>query len=134
MGEKVQVGPVAYTVLQADWRDTLTDAGAGSSSAGRYLVLRLSMSNSGGQEVTVPTLTLKGSGDNTYPEVTEGLSGIGDWLGIFRRLEPNQTEEGRIFFEAPVGTYKLQVSDGADVETERTADIDIPPPLETPVH
>jgi hypothetical protein len=124
MGEKVQAGPLVYSVLESEWKAALTEGGRAPSH--RFLFLRLSITNLAGQPVAIPGLELRGAKGETYPEVTTGMEDVRDWLGLLRSFQPGQTQSGWIVFDAPMGAYKLAVSDGGDVDTEKHALIDIP--------
>jgi hypothetical protein len=62
---------------------------------------------------------------NTYMELQE-VKGIGNWLGLLRVVAPAQTLQGVIVFDAPAKDYRLRVTDGGDLESERTALIELP--------
>src|SRR6187401_183437 len=57
MGEKVQVGGVIYTVLDAEWTGEL-DPGSPTARTPthRYLLVHLSVNNAGSKEVNLPLL------------------------------------------------------------------------------
>ena len=127
MGEQVQAGPLKYTVLESDWR---TELPGGKSPKDRFLVVRVSVANTSGSEVAVPAFSLVGPTGTSYPELTEGVEEVQDWLGMMRRLSPNETVSGVAVFDAPMGPGKLVVSDAADIADERHAHIEIPVALE----
>ena len=127
MGEQVQAGPLMYTVLESEWRPELD---GGKAPKNRYLLVRVSMRNTGKDEVSPPAFTLRSPNGTTYVEVTEGLEEVRNWLGMFRRIPSGQTQAGYAIFDAPVGPYKLVVSDAAEIAEERHAHIDIPVALE----
>jgi hypothetical protein len=119
MGERVQVGPVIYTVLEADWHN---DLGIGSKvriPQGKFCVLRLTMTNAGNKEATVPLLHLEDEQHGSFLELTDG-QGVEEWMGILRTLNPAETQQGRIVFDVRPGTYSLRVTDGAEPDRERT--------------
>jgi hypothetical protein len=91
----------------------------------------VSATNSGGQTTTIPPFQLEsGDGKTTYQEVSEGMEGVSNWLGMLRSIEPAQTDQGYVVFDAPVGPYKLLMYDGNAVDTEKYAIVDIPVSLE----
>ena len=56
MGQKVQVGKIVYSVLEAEWR---TDVPGGKQPPkNRVLQIHLSVTNSGAEEISVPMLRL----------------------------------------------------------------------------
>jgi hypothetical protein len=128
MGERVQAGPLIYTVLESEWKSQLD--GNGRTPKNRFLFIRVSITNSSGANVSAPAFTLRGPGDTTYEEVTEGLDGVRNWLNILRTIAPAQTETGYVIFDAPVAAYKLVMSDAGEVGNEKYAQVDIPVELD----
>ena len=128
MGEKVQAGPVTYEVLESSWRTALSDGGRIPSD--RFLFLRVIIANSAAEAVSVPGFSLVGPDQKTYREITENMQNVSKWLGLFRNLQPGQSLEGWVVFDAPMGAYKLVVSDAGDIGAEKYAHIDIPVHLE----
>lgn len=128
MGERVQAGKVIYNVLEADWKTALSEGGR--TPQHRFLILRVSMTNSGGEQVSVPAFELQAADGTRYQEVTENLTGVPDWLGLLRTVRPAATQQGVVVFDAPLAAYKLILSDGADLDEERYAHVEIPVQLE----
>lgn len=126
MGEKVQVGSLVYTVLEADWKTQLTDAVGSKAPAHRYLFLNVSINNTGASEVAVPLLEIQNTAGQGTPEVSEGIDEVGEWMGLLRIIQPNQTLQGLMIFDVPVGAYKLKLTDGGDIESEKIALVEIP--------
>jgi hypothetical protein len=129
MGEKVQAGPLTYTVLEAHSRPALSDTALGNPPQNRYLFVKVSITNSGNRATPVPAFELVGN-QQTYHEVTEGLQDVPDALGVLRSVQPAQTEQGSVIFDAPVGAYKFAISDGGEPGSEKYAHVDIPVQLE----
>ena len=127
MGERVQAGPLIYTVLEAEWKPQLD---GGRTPANRFLFIRVSITNSGGSQVSVPAFVLQAPDGKTYEEVTEGLGEVRGWLNILRTIAPAQTEQGYVIFDAPVGAYKLVMSDAGEIGQEKYAHVEIPVHLE----
>ena len=130
MGELTAVGPVIYNVLETQW---LGQLGFGATQAlpnRRFLVVRLTMTNSGNSQVAIPLLSLEDAQGNSYMELSE-VSGVAGWLGLLRVLEPAATLTGTIVFDVPSSDYTLRVTDGGDLESEKTALIEIPLTLES---
>src|SRR3982751_2185793 len=97
MGERVQVGPLIYTVLEAQWKSQLSDDPKSKIPKNRYLLLKMTVTNSGKEETTLPQLTLQNSAGQSFPEVTEGVDEVPQWYGaLIRTLKPAQTEPGVI--------------------------------------
>jgi hypothetical protein len=126
MGEKVQMGPMVYQVLESEWRNEL--GSGGRTPKDRYLFLRLSITNGDSAPAAVSTLTLEGAGQ-TYSEVTEDMDKVDNWLGLLRNVGGSQTEQGWIVFDAPMAAYKLVITHG-EIGQEKYAHVDIPVQLE----
>jgi hypothetical protein len=126
MGEQAEAGPLVYTVLEAEWWTQLGEGVNVRMPQHRLLLLRLSVTNSGATECLIPTMTLVGSGGESYQELSDG-EGVDDWLGVLRRLRPTETMHGRVLFDAPRGDYQLRVTDDAfEPEMAQVALVDIP--------
>jgi len=125
MGELITVGPIIYNVLETEWRAGLGEAISQSIPEDRYLLIRMTITNSGDRDVAIPLLTLEDQDGNTYLEESsvEGLSG---WLGLLRVVQPAGTLQGQAVFDVPVGDYMLRVTDGGELESEKTALVEIP--------
>ena len=126
MGERVQIGPLVYQVLEAEWRNEL--GAGGRAPKDRYLFVRLSVTNSGGSTIAAPALTIEGGG-KSYSEVTENTDKVDNWLGLLRNVAASQSEQGWIVFDAPMAAYKLVLVEG-EVGQEKIAHVDIPVQLE----
>ncbi len=125
MGEKVKVGSLTYNVLEAVWKQELSAFPTNRVPERNFLLVRVTVTNSGGTDRSIPGLVLSNSKGDTYPESTDG-SGVDRWLGVIRRLSPAGTEEGWLLFDVPTNSYKLRVADSDDDGTERTALINLP--------
>jgi hypothetical protein len=121
MGEPVQVAELVFTVQEVDWRNEI----GSSIPKGRFAVIKLSVTNNGGQEVSVPLLALEDTKGDSFPEVSE-VEGLENWLGLLRTLSPADNIQGNIVFDVNPGEYRLRVTGGSDPERERTAFIQIP--------
>ena len=125
MGELTTVGPVVYNVLETEWRTELGASIDQRIPTHKFLMIRLSVTNSGNKDVAIPLLSLVDQEDNAHLEVSE-IENLSGWLGLLRILEPAATINGRIVFDVPVGDYRLRVTDGGELESERTALVEIP--------
>lgn len=132
MGERVQVGPLVYTVLEAGWENELGDGAGARIPKNRFLVIRLSVQNAGSKELTLPLLTLEDDKRQETLELDNG-QGLEEWLGLLRPVAPANTIQGRIVFDVPPAPYKLRLTDAADLEDERMAYVNIPLTLGSPV-
>jgi len=131
MGERVQVGPLVYTVLEADWENELGDGANARIPKNRFLVIRLSVQNAGSKELTLPLLTLEDDKRQETLELDKG-QGVEDWMGLLRHVTPANTIQGRIVFDVAVAPYQLRLTDAAELENERTAYVSIPLKLGSP--
>lgn len=131
MGERVQVGPLVYTVLEADWENELGDGANARIPKNRFLVIRLSVQNAGSKELTLPLLMLEDDKRQETLELDNG-QGVEDWMGLLRHVTPANTIQGRIVFDVPVAPYQLRLTDAAELENERTAYVSIPLKLGSP--
>ena len=125
MGDRITVGPLVYNVVETVWRSQLGDAFKLRLPQQRFLLISISVTNSGGKEVSLPMLTLEGESGQKYPEVESG-EGLDNWFGLLRNLSPAQTQQGRLLFDAPLSSYKLRVTDGGEAGTEKYAWVTIP--------
>lgn len=129
MGQKVQVGKIVYSVLEAEWRADVP--GGKQQPKNRILQLTMAVTNSSSQDMSIPTLRLINSKSQEFPEYIE-IEGNMSWMGLLRRLQPSLTESAVIYFDVPVGAYKLEVVDHSDPDNEKTSHIDIPASLAPP--
>ncbi|MFN0104440.1 MAG: DUF4352 domain-containing protein [Bryobacteraceae bacterium] len=130
IGQKAQVGKLIYQVIEAQWLPELE--GAKQSPKNRILQLRLTVTNSGAEDAAIPFLRLIDAAGNEIVEVSD-IEGNSHWLGALRRLQPSLTEEGSVYFDVPIGAYRLEIVDATE---EKVAHIEIPaslaPPAATP--
>lgn len=125
MGERVPVGPLIYNVLDTEWKTQLGDGAEARAAKNRFLLIQLSVTNSGAKESYIPSLTLEDARGTIFREDTGGGS-INNWLGLLRKTAPAETIQGRVVFDVPTGAYHLRVSDDADPGHEVSALVDIP--------
>ncbi len=132
MGTLATVGPLNYNVLETEWLTQIGDSLNPRVPKHKFLLIRLTISNSGNQQVAVPLLHLEDAQGNRHLEVSDA-AGVSNWLGLLRILEPGPTMQGVIVFDVPASSYRLRVTDGGDLESERTALVEIPLTLTAPV-
>ena len=125
MGERVEVGPLIYVVQDLEWRDQLSEGVQAQMPRHRFLLVRLSVTNSGIREMDIPPLAVIGSDGREYPEL-EKVEGVPEWLGYLRTIQPAATEHGRVAFDVPKGAYRLRVVAVLDDEQEREAFVELP--------
>jgi hypothetical protein len=126
MGSRVQVGPLTYNVIETQWQPQLSGSQGSKLPKDRFLIVRLSITNGGGQPIGVPPLHLENAKGGSFLETMDGIEDTPQWLGILRNLAPAQTEQGAIVFDVPLGAYKLRLTDGGEIDSEKFAFIDLP--------
>lgn len=125
MGERIQLGPLAYTVYEADWLNDLGDGSNLRTPKNRFLVVRLSIENVGNREATVPLLMVENEAAQDLLELDNG-QGVAAWLGLLRQIPPGDRIEGRIVFDVPMGAYNLRLTDGGEPDKERVGYVHLP--------
>jgi len=122
MGDKVSVGHIIYTVIDTEWKTSLTEDPDSRSPQYRFLLVRMSAVNGGGDNVMLPNPVIEDDAGNTYQEVSEG-KGVPEWAGYLRRIAPAEASIGNILFDAPPKSYRLRVT---DENGEKPTLIDLP--------
>lgn len=125
MGEKVQLGPLLYNVLEADW---VTEIGEGADlrqAQKRFLVVRVSIENVGNKELTLPLFHAENLKGEHFLEI-DNAKGLPDWLGLIRTVSPTATIQGRAIFDIDPGVYKLRLTDAGEPGEERMAYVELP--------
>jgi len=125
MGERVQVGQMTYVIVESAWRAQLGESFRVRSPEQRFLLIKISVTNGTGKDVSIPLLTLKGANGQTYSELSNG-EGVDSWFGLLRTISPGQTQQGNMVFDVPLTSYKLRVPDVADAGLERYVSVQIP--------
>lgn len=122
LGEKVTLGDLVYSAFETQW---LTQIGQGTEARvpqNRFLLVRVSVSNSGGEAIACPAMNIVDDSGNSYSEISDG-QGVQQWIGYIRQINPADTMQGNLLFDAPPRHYKLRVT---DQEGQRDALIDLP--------
>jgi hypothetical protein len=125
MGERVEIGPLTYVVVESAWFTQLGELFQVRVPQHRFLTLRLSVTNGGGSSVSVPLLQLEAPNGQAYRELEDGSS-VSGWFGLFRTIAPAQTAQGTILFDVPLTSYRLRLPDVSEGETDAYAWVDIP--------
>lgn len=124
MGEATQVGPLVYTILEADWLTHLS-GGVDRIPKDRFIVVRMTIQNAGSKEATVPLMSLEDGKGLELREVDD-LKNVPDTLPLLRIIPPGETMQGRIVFDGPTRDLRLRVSDVSDPSNEQSALIEVP--------
>ena len=122
LGEKASLGHIIYTVYETQWVPQLGEPPAARIPEHRFFLVRMNAVNSGGEDVTVPNVTIEDDKGNSFPELRDG-DGAPQWIGYLRRVKPAESAQGNLLFDAPPAHYKLRVTDENE---EHAAYIDIP--------
>jgi hypothetical protein len=123
MGEKVQVGPLIYNVFEMKWQGQIGEGQQTRMPAHRFLVLHMTVVNSGAEAMSVPPLKISDDAGRNYDESMEG-QGIAQWLGMIRTVKPANTLEGNAVFDVEPKSYKLKLDDGS--ESGRVTMVELP--------
>lgn len=113
MGERVQAGQLIYNVFETKWQAQIGEGPQARTPAHRFMIMHLTVVNSGAEPVTVPSFKITDESGRIYPESMEG-QGIPLWLGMIRRVKPADTLEGNAVFDVEPKSYKLKLDDGTD--------------------
>lgn len=124
MGQRIELGQLVYTVLSARWEDSLPAEPAPLIPQQSFLVVRISVTNSGGQPLEVPPLRLVAKDGSEFFEAQAG-NVVPGWLGAVRRVQPAETLVGEVVFDVPKQSYFLVVPSGEFLE-EKAAWIELP--------
>ena len=130
MGERAIDGPIVYNVIQTVWKTELGDVLNTRTPQNRFLLITLSATNSGGQEVALPFFTLEGPGGKEVKELENG-DGVESWFGLLRTLKPAETHQGILLFDAPLTSYRLRLTDGGEPGSEKYVWVEIPLRIDT---
>lgn len=137
MGEKATVGHLVYSAFDTKWMTQIGDGVAARVPQHRFFLVRVAITNSGGEPVVTPNLSVVDDKGNSYEELSDG-QGVPQWIGFLRQIAGTGTSQGNLLFDVPPGHYKLTVSDAAgqnpamidlplDFTTDQTPDLGIPP-------
>lgn len=130
MGEPLFVRPFTYTVLETRWKPQLGELFSLQIPQHQFLMIRLSITNSGGSPAAAPLLTLAGTTGAVFQEHQKG-EGVDHWLGLLRNIGPAQTEEGWIVFDVPPNNYTLRCYGEVTDDGEQMGQFQIPLNLES---
>ncbi len=125
LGETARLGMLAYTATETEWLDQLGEGAEARLPKNRFLAVRLTVTNGGVRRAAIPGTELVDAKGTVHAEIGDA-SGLPEWLGVLRVVDPAQTEHGRVLFDVPTGSYRLRVTDDADVAQQRTALIELP--------
>ena len=139
MGERVPVGQMTYSVVETAWRPQLGEGFKLRTPEHRFLLIKVSVTNGTGKDVSIPLLTLEAANGQTYREIADG-EGVDNWFGLLRTLNAGETQQGNVLFDVPLTSYKLRVPDVNVSGFEGYASVQIPlrmdsdSPIQTPIN
>ncbi len=122
MGERANAGMLIYNAFDTSWPVGLGEGAAARVPRNRFLLVHMSVVNSGSQPATVPTLTLVDDQGNSYNEETSGAQ-VPNWMGVMRVVKPAESDQGNVLFDVQPQHYKLRIS---DEDGAKFAFIDLP--------
>lgn len=125
MGERVSNGPLTYVVVESAWATQLGDVFQARVPQNRFLLLSISVTNGGGGPVSLPLLNLEDGNGKVYQELSDG-TGVTNWIGILRTIDPGQTQQGRLLFDVPLTSFRLRLPNDGEPGYEKFALVDIP--------
>jgi uncharacterized protein (TIGR02588 family) len=122
LGEKISLGHLVYSAYETQW---LTQIGSGPDARipqNRFFLIRLAITNSGGETIASPNLSIVDDSGNSYSELSDG-QGVPQWIGYIRQIAQADTSQGNLVFDVQPKHYKLRITDETG---ERAALIDLP--------
>jgi Domain of unknown function (DUF4352) len=125
LGDRVGVGSLTYNVIETSWASQLGSIPIARLPERNFLLVHISVTNGGGQVVSIPFLAVENGAGERFQESQNG-QGVDSWLGLFREVKPAETEQGWILFDVPTNSYRLQLADAADAGSEHSAYVTLP--------
>ena len=125
MGEKARIGQLTYNVIDTTWKSQLGDSFKTRIPERRFLEVRISVTNEGSKEISLPLTTLEGASGEQFKELENG-EGVDGWFGLFRTIAPGKTETGVLLFDVALTSYKLRLPDGGATGEEKYGTVVLP--------
>jgi hypothetical protein len=122
LGQKVQLGSLMYLGIETQWLPAFGEGPAARAAENQFLLVRLSVTNGGNAEASVPNFSVEDSTGRRFPELRDG-EGVQDWIGTLRTLAPADTLVGNAAFDVATGHYTLHI---LDENGQHEARIDLP--------
>lgn len=122
LGEKITVGHLVYSAYETQWLPAIGTGPDARIPQNRFFLVRVSITNSGGEGIAAPNLSILDDSGKSYPELSDG-TGIPQWIGYIRQINQADTMQGNLVFDVPPRHYRLRVT---DEDGERSALIDLP--------
>ncbi len=112
-GEKAIVDKLTYSIVDTQIAPRLGEEPNPRLPQNRFFIVQISVSNSANRPLPIGSMTLIDDSGKVYNELADG-TGVPRWLGISRSVDPAQTEQGAVLFDAPAVHYKLRLTDDTD--------------------
>jgi hypothetical protein len=125
LGDRVELRPFTYNVIELQWKSQLGDLPKMRLPEHRFLLVRVSVTNGGGKEASVPLLSIEDPKGNIYQESASGES-VENWFGMLRTISPAGTDQGWLLFDVPIGSYRLRLTNGGDPGEEEHSFVELP--------
>ena len=125
MGERVTNRPLTYVVVESTWATQLGELFQARVPQNRFLLISLSVTNGGGAPISLPLLTLEDGNGKQYQELSDG-TGVSNWIGILRTIDPGQTQQGKLLFDVPLTSFQLRLPNDGEPGYEKYANVEIP--------
>ena len=125
VGDKAPNPPLTYTVIETGWKTQLGEGFRIRTPQNRFFMVRLSVTNGGGNNVALPLFTLTDSSGKEYRELDNGES-VDGWFGLLRDIAPAQTQQGQLVFDVPLATYRIKLPNGGPIGEEKFITINLP--------
>ena len=92
---KRQRAPLIYNIVDTQFAPLLGDDPKDQRiPQNRFVIVQVSVTNTGNADANIPGMTLVADSGQTYPELADG-KGVAQWLGIIRKVGPVQTDAGQ---------------------------------------
>lgn len=122
MGERVPVGHLVYAAFDTQWLPQIGTGLGARVPQNRFLLVRVSITNSAGERVAAPDLTIVDDAGKSFQELSDGQD-VPQWIGYLRQINATDTAQGNLVFDVPPRHYKLRVT---DEQGDQSALIDLP--------
>jgi len=122
LGSHAETGHLIYTVFETQWLPQIGTGDTARIPKNRFFLVRLTVVNSGSEELSVPNITLQDDQGNVVQEMAEG-DGVAQWLGYIRNVKPADSISGNVVFDAEPKHYRVRLS---DENGEKPAQVDLP--------
>ena len=112
IGDRLEVGYMAYRVKGIQWRKRLGNAYFGKTANARYLIVKVQIKNQDTQNRLVPPFHLVDESGSTYDESADRMF-LPEEAMLIQDLNPNVTKQAALVFDVPPDHhYSLNVSGG----------------------